>query len=732
MCGICGFVAPAASLSDPDVARRRVAAMADRLRHRGPDDAGAWAARAGAGEAAAWTVALAHRRLAVIDPGPTGRQPMTTPDGAVTVVYNGEVYNFRELRRELIARGAAFRTRTDTEVILHGWRQWGEDLFGRLNGMFALAVWDAARGVLVLARDRVGIKPLYVARTPGGGVAFASEVGAVALAPGVDAVVDRRSVARFLELSWIPAPGSILRGVERLAPGTWLRWHDGRAGGQAWWRLEEAVAHARRPVQAGATRPTPRSAAPGARADAVDEAPADRSAGDGAVDPPSVARLSEADDRTVLDAFDALILDAVDRRLVADVPLGAFLSGGTDSSLVVSAMVRLGAPRVDTFCVGFDEAGWDESPWARAVAEELGTRHHELRVTPAQALAEAAALARRFDEPQGDPSALPAWLVSRFARESGVTVALSGDGGDELFGGYPRYRLTERLARLVAMPEPLRTAMRLVLRATPWGRLRRAERLARGSRSLSDLYAARLRSWKTGDAASLVLGLDDGPAAASPGGGDGACAAVPAGDGAPEPWRGADDARALYGALFARLAHLPPGDALGRADVATYLVDDVLAKVDRTSMAVGLEVRVPLLDHRLVTAAFALPPAQRRRWARGKRLLRELLARELPRRLVERPKQGFGVPVESWLRGPLRGELERALDPDRLRADGLLDVDRTRALLDDFFAGRARCPRLMWSLLILQSWLESAGIVHAGRRAPAPGGTPCIDTACAC
>ncbi len=724
MCGICGFIAPADAVA-PEGARRRVAAMAQRLAHRGPDDAGASSRSVVDADGRGWTLALGHRRLAVIDPGPGGRQPMSTPDGAVTLVYNGEIYNYRELRRQLAGRGARFATRTDTEVILHGWRAWREELFDRLHGMFALAIWDDERGELVLARDRLGIKPLCVAPAPSGGIAFASEVRALFDAPELDARVDSEAVRAYLELSWIPAPRTILRGVRRLEPGTWLRWCAGRTDGRRWWSVDAEIGSAS--VAAPSQRET---GARRALARSTCVLPARE-----------VGRAGRASESDPARAFDELLRDAVRRRLVADVPLGAFLSGGVDSTLVVATMARVGAPRIDTFCVGFDESSFDESPWARAVAEHLGTRHHELRVTPDDARAEAAALARRLDEPLGDPAALPAWLVSRFARESGVTVALSGDGGDELFGGYSRYRLTERLARIVALPAPLRAFARAALCLAPSARARRAAELTRGCRSLSDVYAQRLVAWKGGDAASLVAAPE--PVAATAGAthpGDAASEARAWADGpgdaaplgayehAPAPTRAAT----LYAQRFAALPPLSPFDALGRVDVDTYLVDDVLAKVDRTSMAVGLEVRVPLLDHRIVGFAFGLPGPARRRWARDKRLLRELVARYVPRRLVERPKHGFAVPVEDWLRGPLRSELERALDPDRLRAEGLLDAGRTHALVEDFLAGRARCPRLMWSLFMLQLWIESSGVFDAAGAGRCPGGSRCPDIVSAC
>jgi asparagine synthase (glutamine-hydrolysing) len=627
-----------------DALEAQVGAMADSLRHRGPDDAGTWVdPEAG--------VALGFRRLAVLDLSPSGHQPMVSADGRHVLVFNGEIYNYRAVRRELEALGHCFVGTGDSEVLLAAISRWGvAGAAGRANGMFAFVVWDRERRTLAAARDRFGEKPLYVAHD-GHRLLLASEVRALQAA-GAAREVDPDAVALYLRLGYVPAPFAIHRRVAKVEPGTVRTIELGDRGGRdevvAYWSAVDAV-------RAGA----------------------------------SSRRRAGGDD---LDELDELLGDSVRLRLVSDVPLGAFLSGGVDSSLVVSTMAAVHDRPVRTFTVGFEDAAYDESAHAAAVASHLGTDHHELVLTSADALAMVPKLASVHDEPFGDPSALPTSLIARFAREH-VTVVLSGDGGDELFGGYDRYDWTQRLwSAFDRVPRPARAAGGRVLEAVPAALIDRLlDRLGR-----SPVAASRWSGQRIHRVAALA---------------------------------GADDASALYGSL---VGHWPrstelvpgsvalpsavdelddlPGDALVErlmlADTLGYLPDDILTKVDRASMAVSLEARVPLLDHRLFEWAWRQPLAARRAVGDAKRPLRALLARRVPPAVTERPKMGFGIPVGAWLRGPLRDWAADLLDPASLRAHGLhpeVVTARWRQHLD----GRRDWAYPLWDVVMLQAWYET-------------------------
>jgi len=650
MCGIAGFL-EAPARSGADTLRDRIGAMTDAMHLRGPDDRGIWAD-------AASGIAFGHRRLSIIDLSPNGRQPMQSANGRFVLTYNGEVFNYPELRDELAAAGCRFRGTSDTEVILEGVTVWGlERTVERLIGMFAIALWDRETRTLHLIRDRLGIKPLYWGLPGGGLLLFGSELKALRAHRGWTPEIDRDALDAFLRFGYVPAPRSIYRGIAKLEPGTILT------------------------VQADALA---RGAPPTIRRFWDLRAVAARGLSD---------RLAP-DDAAAADALDSLLRDAVRRRMIADVPLGAFLSGGIDSSTVVALMQAQSSRPVRTFSIGFREAGYDEAPAARAVARHLGTDHEELYVGPAEALATIPHLPLWFDEPFADSSQIPTHLVSAMARRH-VTVALSGDGGDELFAGYNRHLAAYRLARAAAVPAPLRRAAAGLLAAVPPARWDRAAALLPSGvrppqlgdklHKLAALLAApedagrayrRLVTLWTGE--DLVPGAGREPAVTA-----------------------LDDP-----ALTAAAAAGDPVERFQLFDMATYLPDDILTKVDRASMAVALEARVPLLDHRVVEFAWRLPPSMRIRDGRSKWLLRQVLARYVPPSLTDRPKSGFALPIDGWLRGPLRGWAEDLLDPARLRREGYIAAEPVRAAWTAHLSGRANHQHRLWAVLMFQAWLE--------------------------
>lgn len=638
MCGIAGLLAPglpAAALLD------RARAMAAALAHRGPDSRGIWT------DAAAG-LALAHTRLAILDLTPAGAQPMVSACGRFAIVYNGEAYNDAELRAAL--PGVNWRGRSDTETILEACARWGvEETAQRLNAMAAFALWDAAERRLWLVRDRIGIKPLYYGIFSNLFV-FSSEIKALYAVPEWKPELDPAARAAFLCWGYVPAPRAIWRGIAKLEPGTIL---SVRAGDSP--RLTRYW-DARAVALAGLAAPI---------------------------------RATEAE---AAERLEALLADAVRRQCVADVPLGAFLSGGVDSSAVVALMGNGRVPR--SFTIGFTSAAHDEAPHAAAVARHLGTEHTAMTVGEAEALAVVPRLADIYDEPFADSSAVPTAVLCRLTRGA-VTVALSGDGGDELFAGYTRYAqalaIWRRLARL---PAPARRAAASLLRRLParlgdaLGRLvpgRRA--VAAAGHRLNRLGAALADGTFAGLYREMVALWPDPPlrepvAAAEP----------------PTPPPG-----------------LTPLEHMRLFDLLAYLPDDILTKVDRASMAVGLEVRVPLLDHRVVEFAWSLPPALNGVDGGGKRLLRRLLHARLPPALVERPKRGFAPPIAAWLRGPLREWAEDLLAPAHL-ATGGLDPRPIRTLWTRHLAGAVDEHSRLWAVLMHEAWRR--------RWASAPRATP--------
>jgi len=627
MCGLFGW----RGTPDLELCRR----LRDRMAHRGPDGAGEWADDS----AGLW---LGHRRLAIVDLSPAGAQPMLSASGRWVMVYNGEVYNKDDLRDEAEGTGIAFRGHSDTEAMLAA-----IDLHGvagavrRFVGMFAFAVWDRERRELWLARDRLGIKPMYWA-TANGQFAFASELDALRALPWVDGTLDRNALAGYFRHLAVPAPGSIIQGAKKLEPGNLLCWDGRTARIERYWSVAQAV---------GAARPFA-----GSFEDAVD-------------------------------ALDARLTEAVKLRLMADVPLGAFLSGGIDSSLVTALMAKTAGRKVDSYTIGFDEPSHDESPHARAVAAHLGTRHHEERLTSDAVQALAAQSAAFHDEPFADGSSLPTYLLSRFARRE-VTVALSGDGGDELFGGYPRYFWADRI-------------LKWRRRLTPAGATAAAGALGAVPEAVWDKGVAALTGGRFGGSGGLsarvqrLAGyLRHDPAALH--------------ETMTAAWA---DPAALVGV---ESDHRPPehagmgwGRGMMATDQADHLPNDLLTKLDRASMAVSLEARVPLLDHRVVEFAWTLPDRFlfAARGDRGKLILRAVLRRYVPDHLIERPKMGFGMPMARWLRGPLRDWAESLLSPARLQADGVLNARLARQVWERHLAGENRLSEV-WSLLMYLAWRE--------------------------
>jgi asparagine synthase (glutamine-hydrolysing) len=628
----------------PDALYEQARLMADTLRHRGPDDQGVWT-DPDAG------VALGFRRLSILDLSPTGHQPMSSGDGRYVVVYNGEIYNFQDLREELEKRGAHFRGTSDTEVLLEGCSCWGpEATIPRLWGMFAIALWDRQERTLLLARDRLGKKPLYYWQD-GATFLFGSELKALRAHPSFSAEIDRDALAAYLRFGYVPAPLCIYRNAHKLPQGCM------------------AVVHAGHPPE---TRPY------------WDARQVVRDGLRGRLD------LSDGE---AADQLDTLLRDAVARRMIADVPLGAMLSGGFDSSTVVALMQAQSSRPVRTFTIGFHEAAYNEAEDAKEVARHLGTDHTELYVTPREALDVIPRLPTLYDEPFADSSQIPTFLVSALARRH-VTVALSGDGGDELFGGYTRYQWADAIWRRVRrLPLGVRGGVARAIKAWPperWDSLYGAVKWAvpgRVRQTLPGDKAHKLAELLTADRPDTLyhrlVSLWKSP-----------CELVVGGQ---EP------ASVL---LDPAVRELVPDftERMMLLDLVTYLPDDILVKVDRASMGVSLEARCPLLDHRVVEWVWRLPNRFKNRDGQSKWLLRKVLGRYVPPELVERPKMGFGVPIDAWLRGPLREWAEELLDEGRMWEQGLLRPEPIRAAWAGHLSGRRNDQYRLWAVLMFQAW----------------------------
>jgi asparagine synthase (glutamine-hydrolysing) len=639
MCGIAGFVTTRALGLD---AAQIVGGMTDAIAHRGPDDHGCWVD-------ADHGVALGHRRLAIIDLTPAGHQPMTSSSGRFVLVYNGEIFNHAALRNELERGGKApqWRGHSDTEVLLACIDAFGvRGALEKANGMFALAVWDRRDRVLTLARDRAGEKPLYYGRQ-GDSIVFASELKALTAHPAFECVVDRVALSAFMRFGYVPSPMSIWQGIAKLPAAHFveIRPRDRDPGhSHCYWDLADIAAR-------GAAAP-------------------------------------HADTSELVDQCDALLRDAVRLRMSADVPLGAFLSGGVDSSVVTAMMQAQSARPVRTFSIGFDALGYDESMHARAVAAHLGTDHHELRVTSAEAQAVLPKLPLIWDEPFADSSQIPTYLVNALARDE-VKVALTGDGGDELFAGYNRHVLGARIWNGAAyMPKLLRRGFAASLSRPMVGRATSgiativglgsktggiAERLPKigaiiGADTPTEFYGRLVSQWHMGT--NPVMGVSEAsPAIAAP--------------------HFADFRNTM---LF--------------FDTLSYLPDDILAKVDRASMAVGLEGRIPFLDHRVMEFAWQVPLSAKIRNGRGKHILREVLYRYVPAKLIDRPKAGFAIPVGDWLGSSLRDWVEGLIDPGTIRAQGFLDPEMVEQTWAHFQKGDRSLLAPLWCILMFQAWLS--------------------------
>lgn len=619
--------------------------MTATLDHRGPDDRGEW-----------WDdeagIALGHTRLSIVDLSPSGHQPMTSASGRYVITFNGEIYNHSELRKEL--RDVAWRGTSDTETLLAGFDSWGVDATVRRSvGMFAFGVWDRGEHTLSLWRDRLGEKPMYygwIGRT----FVFGSELRALRCHPDFEAAIDRSALSMYLSLSYVPTPHSIYKNVHKLPPGSFLR-------------VSKEIGKTARPVHYWDAREVAArvsiSAFPGNGREAADE-------------------------------LESLLRQAVAGQMLADVPLGAFLSGGVDSSTVVSIMQSRSMQPIRTFAVGFEDSRFDEASYARVVAKHLGTDHTELYVTPRELLAVVPRLASIYDEPFADSSQIPTVLVSQLARRH-VTVSLSGDGGDELFCGYAHYLFAHGLWRnLGRIPYPLRLAFAAASRKVPVGLVtsilgpvfalpgrrvtpaRLAEKLSKletilSARDLTSFYGALGTRWQSNGVIPCPTSHNEISSLSS--------------------------------------TQLLPKNAIEQMmaiDTVSYLPDDILCKVDRAAMSVSLETRVPLLDHRIVEFAWSLPLEYKLQNQVGKRVLRDVLYRYVPRELVERPKMGFSVPLEAWLRGPLRVWAEDLLDERRLRSDGYLDPRQIREKWRQHVAGECDWQSQLWSVLMFQAWLR--------------------------
>jgi asparagine synthase (glutamine-hydrolysing) len=639
MCGIVGFQ----TSRNFDRLKNSLPEATSKLIHRGPNDSGLFFDEK-------FGLGLGHRRLSVIDLSQAGHQPMAEDEARVRVVYNGEVYNFKKIRKRLNELGHVFNSDTDTEVVLKSYIQWGTDCLKRFRGMFSLAIWDENKQSLFLARDRLGIKPLFYHHTSES-LFFASELKALMALWAFPRELDYGALSLFLHYQYIPAPRSVFKNTFKLLPGHFATYCKGRLETQPYWTLPDLRSH------------------------------------------PPIVKNREED---ALERLDDLLTKAVNDRMISDVPLGGLLSGGIDSSMVAALMQKVSSHSVKTFSIGFSESGYDEAPWAAKVAEHLNTDHTSFYVTPKDALLTIPQLPEIYDEPFADASAIPTFLVSRLAR-SNVTVALSGDGGDEQFAGYVRYWSTQSMAgALGRLPQwfrkPFGSAMGKI--PAPWvqniyapWRKRLPQRFSVAN--FSERWRQLVDILGSGDVASLYrMTVHVWPKEMLPN----LCSA------------GLEESR--FEEIFRNTEGWPMLSRLMRVDQMTYLPDAMLTKVDRASMAVSLEVRVPFLDHRVVEFTAHLPDHLKYRGGEGKYLLKRLLSRYVPERLFDRPKKGFSVPLERWLRVELKEMVSDYLSESRLKSEGLFDCDIVGAHLKDHFSGKVDHHHRLWTLLMWEMWRE--------------------------
>ncbi|HHS14084.1 MAG TPA: asparagine synthase (glutamine-hydrolyzing) [bacterium] len=632
MCGICGIV-NRESENIPD--EQILTRMCETLRHRGPDDSG----RTVMGPAG-----LAMRRLSIIDLS-TGHQPIVNEDGSIAIVFNGEIYNHLILRKELEGLGHVYRTASDTETILHGYEAWGVSFFERLNGMFGVAIWDSNTGSLLLGRDRLGIKPLYYSANAER-ILFGSEIKAILACPDVKRDLDLTALNNYFTFEYIPSPRSIFEDIRKLEPGHWLRWSRGEWESKPYWTLK--------------TVETP---------------------------------ISE---EKAVETLRALFQDSVKLRLLSDVPLGAFLSGGIDSSVMVGAMAGYSPEPVKTFSIGFKESSYNELSYARAVSRKYGTEHHEF-ILEADALALTEKLIRHLDEPFGDFSIFPTYLVSRMARKF-VKVSLSGDGGDELFGGYDTYRAQlfdrrfyHRLPRVLKRKLIEKIVMGLRPTEQKKGWINSSRRYVQGTLLPKELGHVRWMVFLD-QAEREAFFLRDIHEAMHP-----------------NPYDFIDKYRTAA-------THVGEVSRAGFVDVNTYLVDNILVKVDRMSMAASLEARVPYLDHRLVELAFRLPPHLKMRGFDTKVLLKKAFWSSLPPEVQKRGKQGFSIPIKNWIRAELKPMMLDLLCESRLRRQGLFNAVFIQNLIGEHLSGSHNHSHKLWSLMVFQQWMDSYGKTERNRK----------------
>ncbi len=647
MCGIAGFFNPPTSCPAHEM-NAIVTAMTDAIILRGPDDAGAWVDSASG-------IALGHRRLSILDLSPLGHQPMNSADGRFVIVFNGEIYNFQDLRAELEPLGHSWRGHSDTEIMLAAFRQWGViEATRRFNGMFAFAVWDKQERVMHLARDRMGEKPLYYGWI-GETFVFASELKALQRFPGFNAAVDREALTALLRFNYIPDPLCIYQGFKKLPPAAMLTLKAPSEHPQPgyYWSLPQVV-------ERGLDNPF------------------------------------KGTDAEAIDTFESMLKKAVGMRMISDVPLGAFLSGGIDSSLIVAMMQAQSTRPVRTFTIGFHEKQYNEAEIAKSVAKHLGTEHTEMYVTGEDALNVIPQLPALYDEPFADYSQIPTHLVCKMARQH-VTVALSGDAGDELFGGYERYAMGRSLhSKFAWMPPAVKKMAAAALTVMPAGVMNSvgAKLLPKSKRhipvgdklhklaevvaapGMETLYLNLMSYWKK--PTDIVIDGKDPVTAITNS----------------KAWPRVSD-------FTHRMMYL---------DMETYLPGDILTKVDRAAMGVSLEGRIPLLDTNLIEFAWSIPYSMKVRDGKGKWLMRETLYRHVPKALIDRPKQGFGIPLEIWLRGPLREWAEDLLSESRLKREGFFHPAPIRQKWQEHLSGTRNWHFYLWDILMFQAWLQANNI----------------------